>query len=202
MQTTRQRILAYLEKNRQATAPELSQVLNLTQANIRHHLEVLERDGKVEVVGEAPTGGRGRPTMVYMASRSEQTNALDVLSSLLLQHALENASPRQQAACLEDLASKLAGHGAREGSITIRLSSATQYLNDFFYKAHWEAHADAPFIFLGHCPYAQIVTQHPELCKMDQLLIEKLTGEKVELIEKQSRSLDGPGYCKFVIKSE
>ena len=69
MQNTRQRILQYLEKNSQATAPELSQVLDLTQANIRHHLGVLENDGKIEVIGETPASGRGRPTLVFMAAR-------------------------------------------------------------------------------------------------------------------------------------
>ena len=201
MQTTRQRILQYLEKNRQATAPELSQVLNLTQANIRHHLDILERDGKIEAVGELPSGGRGRPTLVYMAARAEQTSSLEVLASVLLRQLLEGASSRKQDNLLTNLAGRLAGSGPRRGSITIRLGSATQYLNDLNYKAHWEAHADAPHIFLGHCPYAQIITQHPELCQMDKHLLERLTGERVDQVEKQTRSPQGPTHCRFVIKT-
>lgn len=200
MQTTRQRILQYLEKNRQATAPELSQVLDLTQANIRHHLNVLERDGKIEVVGETPTSGRGRPTLIYMAARSEQASALDVLSSILLQHSQESATPRHQKAFLSGIAQRLAGGAPTGGSITIRLSSAIQYLNEYHYKAHWEAHADAPHIFLGHCPFAKIITQHPELCRMDKYLLEQLTNEEVEQLDKQTRTPQGPNYCRFVIK--
>jgi predicted ArsR family transcriptional regulator len=192
--------MQYLEKNRQASAPELGQTLNLTQANIRHHLDVLERDGKIEVVGELPSRGRGRPTLVYMAARTEQADGLDLLSSLLLRQSMEKRSPRKQENLLSDLAARLGGSAAPEGSITIRLSSATQYLNDLHYRAHWEAHADAPHIFLGHCPYAQITTQHPELCTMDKYLLEHLTGEEVELVEKQTRSPGGPNYCRFRIK--
>jgi predicted ArsR family transcriptional regulator len=200
MQTTRQNILSYLEKHRQATAPELAQVLDLTSANIRHHLDILAQDGKVEVIGETPVGGRGRPTMVYMVARTEQANALDTLSSLLLRHVLDNLSEKKQTARLSDLADRFAGNVVPGGSITIRLSTATRYLNDFHYKAHWEAHADAPYIFLGNCPFSQIITQHPELCQMDQLLIERLTGERCIHVEKQSRSLDGPGSCRFKIE--
>ena len=198
MQTTRQRILQYLDKNRQSTAAELSQVLDLTQANIRHHLNVLEQDGRIEVVGEIPASGRGRPTLIYMASRDEQDNSLDVLSSLLLVQAQAGTSQGQQNRFLHDLAKLLAASAPSSGSITVRLSNATQYLNDFHYKAHWEAHADAPHIFFAQCPFSQIITQHPELCKMDKYLLENLTGERVEQLEKQTRSPQGPSYCCFV----
>lgn len=200
MQTTRQRILQYLEKNRQATAPELSQVLDLTQANIRHHLSVLEKDGKIEVVGETPASGRGRPTLIYMAARSEQAGALDVLTSILLQDAQVNATARKQQAFLSAIAKKIAGSASTPGSITIKLSSAIQHLNEYHYKSHWEAHADAPHIFLGQCPFAEIITQHPELCQMDKFLLEHLINEKVEQLEKQTRTPKGPNYCRFVIK--
>jgi predicted ArsR family transcriptional regulator len=199
MQTTRQRILQYLEKNRQASAAELSQVLNLTQANIRHHLTVLEQDGRIEAVGEIPAGGRGRPTLIYMAARGEQSNALDVLSSLLLQQAQSDASPHQQQEILEELAKRLAGSALETGSITLRLSRATQYLNEYHYKAHWEAHADAPYVFLNQCPFAQIITQHPELCQMDKYLLQHLTGMQVEQVDKQTRRPQGPEYCRFII---
>ena len=200
MQTTRQRILVYLEKNRQATAPELSQVLDLTQANIRHHLGVLEKDGKIEAIGETPASGRGRPTLIYMAARGEQASALDVLTSVLLQHSQEGRTSKQQHAFLSRIAQKMAGTTSGHGSITIRLSSAIQYLNEYHYKAHWEAHADAPHIFLGHCPFAEIITQHPELCLMDKFLLEYLTNEEIDQLEKQTRTPQGPGYCRFVIK--
>lgn len=200
MQTTRQRILQYLEKNRQATTTELSQVLDLTQANIRHHLNVLEEDGKVEAVGEIPAGGRGRPTVIYMTSRGEQSHALDLLTSLLLLMGQEHTNPQQQQAFLSRLAKSFASNEPQAGSMTLRLSNATQYLNEFHYKAHWEAHASAPHILFGQCPFSQIITQHPELCQMDKYLLEHLTGEEVEQLEKQTRAPLGPDYCKFVLK--
>lgn len=200
MQNTRQRILQYLEKNRQATAPELSQVLDLTQANIRHHLGLLEKDGKIEVIGEAPASGRGRPKLIYMATRSEQAGGLDVLTSLLLQHSLEGNTQRQQNNFLSGIADRMAGNTSKQGSVTIRLSDAIQVLNEYHYKAHWEAHSDAPYIFLGHCPFSEIITQHPELCQMDKYLLENLTNEEVVQLDKQTRSPQGPKYCRFVIR--
>ena len=199
MQTTRQRILQYLKLNRQATAPELSRVLTLTQANIRHHLGVLEDEGHVEVIGQTTNSTRGRPTYIYMLTKSAQSDGLDTLASALLAEGASSGSEAQKQKFLRRAAERIAGtHPQEQKSITIQLSQAVQRLNDLDYKAHWEAHAEAPHIFLGICPYAKIIQRHPELCQMDADLIEHLTGREFTQVEKISRRQDGPttaGSC-------
>lgn len=200
MQNTRSRILQYLSLHRQATAPEISRVLNLTQANIRHHLDVLEKNGQIEIVGTLKTSQRGRPTFLYMLSKAAQNNSLDILASALLVEGLADRTPRQQQNLLENTAKQIAGtHPETNKSITIQLSKAVQRLNDLNYKAHWEAHAEAPHLFLGVCPYAQIINRHPELCQMDAAMIEHLTGRRFKQVEKISRNQGGPPYCRFVL---
>lgn len=201
MQNTRERILQYLDSHRQATAPDLSRILNLTQANIRHHLDILERSGRVEIVGKTKEAGRGRPTFLYMLSKAAQENNLDILSSALLAEGLAQRAPRQKDTLLTNTAKRIAGtHPETNKSITIQLSKAVQRLNDLNYKAHWEAHADAPQVFLGICPYAQIINRHPELCQMDAALIEHLTGQPFEQMEKISRTQGGAQHCRFMLK--
>ena len=203
MQNTRQRIISYLKNNHQATAPELSRFLNMTQANIRHHLDVLHRDGYIEVIGQNKSSGRGRPTLIFMLAKSAQDNALDQLASALLGDIQDNKNDKQKRKKLSKIASKLAGlHPSPNKSITIQLSQAVQRLNDLNYKAHWEAHASAPQIFLGRCPFAQIINRHPELCLMDAEMLRHLTGAEFVQIEKISRSQQGPMHCRFLLQKQ
>ncbi|NIW49181.1 MAG: helix-turn-helix domain-containing protein, partial [Gammaproteobacteria bacterium] len=199
MQNTRQRILNYFKNNHQATAPELSLLLDLTQANIRHHLNVLEKDGYIEVIGKDKERRRGKPTNIFMLTKAAQDNAIDELASaLLMEIQLEKAS-RLQHRKLKIIAENLAGKSSdAEKSITIQLSSAVQRLNELNYKARWEAHADAPQIIFSRCPYAQIINRHPELCRMDAEMLKHLTGEEFLQVEKISRTQDGPNHCRFI----
>jgi predicted ArsR family transcriptional regulator len=201
VQKTRERILQYLNTHHQATAPQLSLTFNLTQANIRHHLDILQEKGEIEVVGQSGGEGRGRPSLVYMLSREAQENALDELASAMLVEGLSGKSSKQREKILAGTARQLAGITADfSKSITIRLGQAVSRLNDLAYKAHWEAHAASPHIFLGRCPYAPIINRHPELCQMDQELINHLTGLEFRLVEKMTRQQSGPAHCRFCLK--
>jgi predicted ArsR family transcriptional regulator len=201
MQNTRLRILNYLESHHQATAPELSLILDQTQANIRHHLNVLEKDGYIEIIGQVHSTGRGRPTNIYMLTKTAQDNALDNLASALLASLLERKNSTQRDNILKKIAKQLASTAAEPNkSITIQLNNAVQRLNELNYKSHWEAHASAPQIIFGRCPYAQIINQHPELCTMDHQMLQILTGADFIQVEKISRSQQGPSHCLFVLK--
>ena len=86
MQSTRGRMLEYLQRHGRATVKELGQLLGLTATGIRQHLTVLERDGLVTAREER--GRVGRPTLVY--SLTNEADALvpktyDVLASVLLE---------------------------------------------------------------------------------------------------------------------
>jgi predicted ArsR family transcriptional regulator len=200
MQNTRTRILQYLNTHHQATAPELSRTFDLTQANIRHHLEILQQSGEIEVIGQTQSQGRGRPSLVYMLTKTAQDNALDELASALLLERLSGKTARQRGRILSDTARQLAGITADfSKSITIRLGQAVNRLNDLNYKSHWEAHADSPHVVLGRCPYAPILNRHPELCQMDRELINSLTGLEFKQVEKITRQQNGPMHCRFCL---
>ena len=86
MQSTRQHILEYLQRQGRATVKELGSLLGLTSTGIRQHLTVLERDGLVDTREER--GRVGRPTLVY--SLTEKADALfpktyDALAAVLLE---------------------------------------------------------------------------------------------------------------------
>jgi predicted ArsR family transcriptional regulator len=66
------------------------------------------------------------------------------------------------------------------------------------YHARWEAGSQGPRLIFGHCPYAALIGKHPELCRMDAALLEKLMGEAVTQMFKIGR--EGSSVCVFVLE--
>ncbi len=79
------------------------------------------------------------------------------------------------------------------------LTAAVQQLNRLGYQARWEAHASAPRLVLGHCPYAAIIAAHPELCQMDAALLEKLARSPATQAEKLAPDNQGLLHCVFLM---
>ncbi len=73
-----------------------------------------------------------------------------------------------------------------------RLQRVTDFLNERGYLSHWErASDDAEDGYLLHkcnCPYAGISGQHPELCLMDQVLIDDLFGQACQRTQSMAQN--------------
>jgi predicted ArsR family transcriptional regulator len=54
---------------------------------------------------------------------------------------------------------------------------------------------------LGHCPYRSILDEHPELCRMDRLLLGNMLGMSVSQIDKQLTNRDGIAECSFLVEA-
>ncbi len=201
MKTTRQRILEYLQVKGVSNAPDIGRALHLTAANIRHHLGVLEEEGALEVVGTRPGETRGRPTRLYALSRQTSAHNLDGLADILLQELGSAFPPEERRLLLERIARRLAGKSAAEvRSFTHRITQAVQRLNEMNYQARWEARSDAPRLILGHCPYAAILPEHPELCRMDAALLQEMIGSPVTQTACLARTPDGLSQCIFQVQ--
>ena len=200
MQSTRQRILDYLKNNQYVTAPQLAAALDKTQANIRYHLDVLQKDGHIELIGFEPQKGAGRPTSIFMLTKEYQEDALDHLASALLEVAIPTHRPNLRTRQLQKIVDKLIQFPPPpQRSITLKISGAVQRLEEMQYKARWEAHQSSPKILFTQCPYAKIIHQHPELCEMDALMISSLTGLECQQELKISRTQNGPDHCQFAL---
>ncbi len=202
MQKTRERILDTLEQQHSASAHELASAFGMTAANLRHHLAVLEAEGQVVVITERPTGGRGRPEQVFALSQHAQGDNLAGLAGSLLAVLGETEVAKRPETRLRHAAQRLAGEQSeRRGPASARLVSATRRLNELGYRAGWEARPGGPQIVLGHCPYAAIIGEHPELCHMDAELLAELLGQPVEQIAKLEASPEGPPRCIFQFRT-
>lgn len=199
MKTTRQRLLDYLEIHKVATAAELSRSLQVTPADIRHHLALLRKEGLVETAGERPPQGRGRPAGLFRLSRQLLGENLSLLAGALLAETLEGKPEAERRDLLKRIAARLAGERHTAGHLSQRLFLATRRLIELQYKARWEAHSAAPQVIFGHCPYAAILREHPELCQMDADLLETLLDAPAVQTAKLERDARGATYCKFQV---
>jgi len=201
MTTTRKLIIDYLQIKPLATTTELSHALKMTAANVRHHLSVLMEEGAVEVIAKQPPQGRGRPAHLYNLSQQAHRHNLDGLASALLKSYLSNNTPENQSTSLRQIAKNLASTASLKPATSLpqRLYQAVHRMNEMGYQARWEAHSEAPHLILGHCPYAAILPEHPELCQLDSFMIEDLVGVPARQAKKLAQDLRGARYCLFMV---
>ena len=191
MVTARQKVLAYLMKTRTASAREIARALKMSAATVRHHLRMLVSDGRLEMSSVQGREGRGRPEKMYSLPRVALGDNLSALSEALLAEAGSSVD-------VEALAKRLAGESDfKSQAVAKRLNLVVEKLNQMKYHARWEAGAGGPRVIFGHCPYAAIITKHPELCRMDESLLKELMGQSAEQLTKIGR--DGSSVCVFAV---
>jgi predicted ArsR family transcriptional regulator len=197
MKPTRQRLLEILENRPGATAADLSRSLQLTQADIRHHLSNMVQEGLIIPSGHLHTGRRGRPARRFSLAASEYKDNFDLLSKALLVTAFEGLSPDEGNAFLKRVADHLLSRNPASGPLSQRLVQAVRQLNELGYQARWEAHAEAPKIIFERCPFAALRPQHPELCQLDSHQLEIMSGESITQVESNANLENGS--CLFFL---
>ena len=191
MTTARQKVLAYFAKSRTASTREIARGLRMSAATVRHHLRVLASDGRLELASGRGRDGRGRPEKVYSLPSAALGDNLAALSDALL---TESSSGVRT----EALARRLAGDtNFANQPLAKRLNLTVDKLDRMNYHPRWEAGAEGPRIVFGHCPYAAILEKHPELCQMDQAMLNELMGQPARQILRTGK--EGSSVCVFVL---
>ena len=190
--TARQKVLAHLKKTRVASAREIARALNMSAPNVRHHLGILVSDGRLEVTSVQQRGGRGRPEKMYSLSQSALGDNLSVLADALLVEADSRLN-------IESVANRILDASQFTNfPITKRLSLLIEKLDAMHYQARWEAGAEGPRVIFGRCPFAKIIENHPELCKMDAAMLEMSLARPITQAAKAESSAHG--LCPFVFR--
>ncbi len=206
MKTSRQRILDYVLQKRRATSSEISRVFQMTPANARYHLEILEQERLLEAVNSKENIGKGRPTRVYFPSRKLTGHNLDVLTAAMLDIIRCGVGYEQKLVSLaESMCSRMEKPGNDEDvgsssqSMTSRLNRLANDLNNYNYMVRWEARSGCPHIIIENCPYFAIIQEFPELCQLDSLLIENHLKVPVKQIQKLIVDKSGIEVCRFLV---
>lgn len=197
MKSTRQRMLEILANRPGITAAELSRALQLTQADIRHHLANMVKEGLIVTSGKQHSGRRGRPARRFGLAASVNKDNFDLLSSALLSTSLESLTQEPRSSFLEQVATNLVSDVSMQGPLSQRLVQVVNHLNELGYQSRWEAHAEAPRVIFERCPFARLRPQHPELCLIDAKQLEILSTKHVTMVESNAHQENG--HCLFLI---
>jgi predicted ArsR family transcriptional regulator len=184
---------------KEASAAELAKVLQVTAADVRHHLTSLEDEGVISVVGKI-VQGRGRPAQLYKLRVDINRHNLETLTNAIFYEWLGRLVLKEQDSALNNIASRiLEGYRDVGGNFTQRIARANRHLNEMNYSARWEAHIDAPRILITHCPYGAVAMNHPEICRLDVFLIQKMLGTPVAQLVNPDRFSQSDIKCIFRI---
>lgn len=210
MQTSRDKVLEYIQQHQTVSAADISLALKMTQANARHHLNILISQGLIENAGKKQMLRKGRPVQLFRVSQQALGDNLPLLAHLILSMLSQQKISVDYEVFLEQLAKQIAKTGLELSSnipgkalkLSQRLVSAIEILNCLNYQARWEAHGHGPHIILNRCPYLKILPEHPELCRMDQFLIETITLSPAKQTARLTKHPDGRTYCLFHLNSK
>lgn len=204
MQATREYILTILKEHHQATVDELSQILGLTAVTVRHHLDILRREGLVAAPIARRRKAPGRPKHVYTLTDKASVffpKRYDHLASLLLSEVNARLSPAEVDQMMKHMGERIASQAALpdEGDFEARLAAAVDFLNEQGYLAHWERRDGGDYLLhIVNCPYERVARQDHQVCTMDLALLTQLLEVSPQRI---SWAAQGDNECTYAIWS-
>ncbi|MCC6148420.1 MAG: hypothetical protein IT308_12755 [Anaerolineaceae bacterium] len=171
-------ITRYLAKNITASTKDFSQALQLTEQNIRYHLEKMIKSGVVHAVEskELSPKSAGRKRLLYTLAPNPYPNNHARLLDATLKVLKKSRKSNLLEIALRAIAHEMFPKNGSSSSHVEQLNDAIKQLNIHHYDAHWEAGFDGPQFVFQHCPYASLLAAHPELCQLDCQILHHLTG--------------------------
>ena len=181
--STRGRVLDLIRKGVR-TVEEISRQLELTDNAVRAHLATLERDRLVEQYGLQR--GPRKPHYSYrLTPEAEQLfpKAYHTLLSRLLRVLKLRLQPEQLQEILREVAATLAeGLNTKHHTETTdgRAESAVAVLEELGGTSRVESDGGRLLIRSnGGCPFSEVVAEHPEICRLAEVLLSEITGAAV-----------------------
>lgn len=206
MQDTRRRILEYIKTHGEATVDELRDWLGgITAVTVRHHLDVLRRDGFVDAPDVERRDTPGRPRYVYSltekAGEQFPKNYRELTDHLLAQIG-EQLDQRESNVIFEGVAARMAAEApaSSEGeTFEERLGNIVDYLTEHGYVANCEKQGDGFVLHTCNCPYDRTEGSNEFLCVMDMTLVESLTGVEPQRV---AHITEGDHSCSYFLPAE
>jgi len=201
MQSTRQHILEYLQRQGRATVKELGGLLGLTSTGIRQHLTVLERDGLVDAREER--GRVGRPTLVY--SLTEKADSLfpktyDALAAVLLEEIRSSEGNERLHDLLHKVAERMAAPYAERiqgRPLPERVRETARIMEEQGCLVDVREADGAYFIDEFTCPFPKVAQQDRSVCALHVDFVRVLTGGDTRLTQSLLR---GERACCYRVR--
>jgi DeoR family transcriptional regulator, suf operon transcriptional repressor len=200
MSSTREQILRTIKAQNQATVAGLAAALEISPVSVRHHLSSLQAEGLVR--SSEVRHGVGRPHLAYSLTEAAQERfptrylrlsgrLMDELKASLPPQALEDMFARMAEGMVAEYAERLSGLGLDE-----KMNLLMELLGTEGFMARWNKTGETISLTEYSCPYLAIGHRHPEVCAIDQAVIEQVLNASVE---KTTCVLNGADRCVFVI---
>jgi DeoR family suf operon transcriptional repressor len=200
MSSTHDEILRTIKAQGRGTVAELAARLNITPVSVRHHLSTLQAEGLVKSTEERQ--GVGRPRLIYTLTEAGQDRfparylrlserLLDELKASLPPRALEEMFTHMAAGMVAEFATRFEGKSLEE-----KMALLIEVLGTEGFLARWNRTGETISLTEYSCPYLRIGQRHPEVCAIDQTVIQQVLNASVE---KTTCVLDGADRCVFVI---
>ncbi len=200
----RQRILEFVGGHGNATTSAIARGLGMSPAAVRHHVSILNSDGRLARAEVGHGDKRGRPENSFRLSETMLGNNLAMLCDFLLSAAKAGASGHPSTAAVQEALSEklLEAVGPAKAGLSPagRVVVLVGKLRELSYLSSWEAGAEGPRVVLGHCPYAAVIRKHPQLCEMDRLAISAWMGTTATQIAKINTAGGDASRCVFSLR--
>lgn len=168
---SRAQLLALLRaSDRPLTVHELAEASGLHVNTVRFHLDVLEDAGLVRHTS-APTGGRGRPRMVYAAVAERPSSSYEFLAGALAEHWAGDPAERVKRAEQAGYDMALPSAADRPWG-PLSFSDAVAEVTTLFATMGFQPDVvpiggGGAQIRLHHCPFRAVAADYPEVvCSM------------------------------------
>jgi DeoR family transcriptional regulator, suf operon transcriptional repressor len=200
MASTRDQVLHIIKTNGPSTVAALANALSISPVSVRHHLSSLLAEGMIR--SAEVRRGVGRPHLVYSLTELAHERfpakylrlserLLSELKSTLPPQALEDMFARMAEDMVADYAARLEGK-----SIEDKMLVLMEVLGAEGFMARWNRTGETISLTEYNCPYLHIGQRHPEICAIDQSVIQHMLNASVE---KTTCMLNGDDNCVFLI---
>jgi len=201
MHSTRQTVLELIRSQSNATVASLAEALGVSLITIRHHLANLQADGLIRV--DVERHHVGRPKHIYSltdAAHRYFPNKYHVLVARLLDELKSTLPADQVEAIIDNVGATTAARYNTtriNGTLEERLQDLIGILGEEGFMAEINRVDGSLVLTELNCPYLYVGQRHPEVCRIDNTLIQKVLGMDVE---QQTCILHGDTSCVFSLK--
>ena len=203
MQDTRQEILQYLRENGQADVTDLAEALALSPVTVHYHINVLQRDGLLDI--KSVRQGVGRPRNVFTLRDAAMQlfpqgyhrlsdRLLDILKSRLTETDIQALFERIGQEIATEHAEALNGKTLEQ-----KIDVLVGLLGEEGFLSKLEKVSTDNFVLTQYsCPYQYVAARHPEVCELDLQLMNTALGIPVT---RGACVVHGDAACTFHITS-
>lgn len=192
--STRGRVVLLLRESPK-TVNDLAAALGITDNAVRAHLLSLERDQLIRSSGTIP--GARKPHAIYELTENARQHFPRPYGAILkrLLSVLKGRLPgRSVIADMRETGRQMAADIAI-GPDADRLESCVATLQELGGSARIVVEDGQTSIKSDSCPFGEIVTDHPEVCRLAESMIEEIVGETV----RETCDRNGAPKCCFLI---